>query len=160
MNRLALVSLVLLACAHAPAENAGPPDDDSPVVTPQQTPWKDMTGQQRGRYMAKVVLPKLRPVFQAFDGEKFAKVTCATCHGEHGKQNEFKMPSAELPSLPDSPEVFMATVMKEQPEMVKFMGEKVVPMTAELLGIEAFNPQAPKEGAFGCHGCHTLKSSK
>ena len=38
-----------------------------PVVTPAEVPWKDMTKQQKGRYMAKVVVPKMKVTFQAFD---------------------------------------------------------------------------------------------
>jgi hypothetical protein len=52
---------------------------------------------------------------------------------------------------------FMETTMKEKPEMVKFMSEKVNPMMAELPGVKAFNPAAPDPNAFSCHGCHTLK---
>jgi cytochrome c553 len=158
MRRSSLTLLVLvLSCAHAPASEGPPPDDGSPVVTPAEVPWKDMTKAQRGRYMRKVVTPKMREVFQAYDAEHFAKFGCATCHGKDAKQREFKMPGPDLMALPDSHEVFMATVMKEKPEIVKFMGEKVEPMTAELLGLKPFNPAAPDESAFGCSGCHRLE---
>lgn len=148
---------MMFACAHAPQEGAPPPDDGSPVVTPAEVPWDKMTDDQHHRFMAKVVVPKAREVFQAFDAKGFAKVGCPTCHGKNGKANKFKMPSPELPELPSSEKEFTETTMKEKPEMVKFMSEKVTPMMAELLGEKLFNPAAPDPTAFSCHGCHTLK---
>jgi len=132
--------------------------DTSPVVTPAEVPWKEMTGPQRGRYMAKVVTPKMKALFQAYDPKHFAKFDCASCHGKSAKERKFKMPSPELPALAASPEVFMATTMKEKPEMVKFMGEKVTPLMAQLLGRPHFDHAKPDPTAFSCTGCHTLKS--
>jgi hypothetical protein len=169
-----ILSATFFACAHStpegappPAEGSGPPpggemrgpppDDGSPVVTPAEVPWDKMDEQQHRRYMSKVVVPKAREVFQAFDAKDFAKVGCATCHGKKGKENKFKMPSPELPVLPSSEKEFMETTMKEKPEMVKFMHDKVTPMMAELLGEKPFDPAAPDPAAFGCHGCHTFK---
>ena len=172
MNRhlLPLFACAVLAvsCAHSTASSEGASasqaaaaaEDNSPLVTPEQTPWAQMSKQQRGRYMMKVVMPKMRDLFQAHDPKHFEKVTCGTCHGKNPKAVEFRMPSPDLPSLPDSPEVFMATVMKEKPEMVKFMGEQVAPTMAQLLGLKHFDPAHPEPGAFSCNGCHTLKPSK
>ncbi len=134
-------------------------EDSSPVVTPAEVPWKDMTKHQRARYMGKVVTPKMREVFQAFDAKHFAKVNCATCHGKNAKEKEFKMPNPELPKLPASEKVFMETVMKKKPEMVKFMAEQVTPKMAELLGLKPFDPKAPDPAAFSCEGCHTLEGA-
>lgn len=160
-------ALVITSCATSKSDTTGTSEgamteaeDTSPVVTPAQVPWKDMTGQQRGRYMAKVVVPEFRKVFQAYDPKEFEKVNCATCHGKHGKENKFKMPSPELPVLPSSEEEFMATTYKEHPEMVKFMGEQVTPKMAELLGVPHFDPQHPDPNAFSCQGCHTLKGAE
>lgn len=132
-------------------------EDNSPVVTPAEIPWKDMTPVQRARYMTKVVTPKMREVFQAYDPKHYAKVNCATCHGKSAKERKFKMPSPDLPALPASEKVFMETVMKEKPDVVKFMGEKVSPTMAVLLGRPAFDPAKPDPNAFSCNGCHTLK---
>ena len=43
--------------------------------------YKDMDKKQRGAYMKKVVLPKARELFSAFD-PKLPKVGCKTCHGD------------------------------------------------------------------------------
>jgi hypothetical protein len=152
----AVASALLFSCAHSP-EGDKSAQDTAPLVTPAEVPWKDMTKEQRGRYMAKVVTPKMREVFQGFDAKHFAKVDCKTCHGKSAKEREFKMPSPELPVLPASEKEFMETVMKEKPEMVKFMGEKVTPQMAQLLGLKAFDPSAPDPAAFSCGACHTLK---
>ncbi len=161
-----LVLLLAASCAHsAPAEpatpppggEAPPPEDNSPVVTPAEVAWKDMTKEQRGRYMKKVVMPKMRDLFVAFDPETFKKPSCATCHGKNPKEKKFKMPSDDLPALPASEKEFMATVMKDKPQMVKFMNEQVSATMAELLGVKRFDPKAPDENAFSCHNCHTLK---
>lgn len=132
-------------------------EDTSPLITPAEVPWKDMTAQQRGRYMAKVVTPKMKEIFQAYDAKHFEKVNCATCHGKDAKARKFKMPSPDLPKLSASEKEFMETTMKEKPEMVKFMGEQVTPKVAELLGLKPFDPRNPDPNAFSCHGCHELK---
>lgn len=173
MRKLLLVSTVfVLSCAHTdnaapassenappPGEGAGqpPPDDNSPVVTPKETPWDQMTPQQQRRYMGKVVVPKFRELFQQFDPKHFEKVNCGTCHGKDPKEKHFKMPNEELPVLPASEKEFMATVMKDKPEMVKFMAEVVTPAMAELMNEKPFNPAAPDPKAFSCHNCHTTK---
>ena len=161
---LPLVLVVLIGCAHTnegegPPAGGPPPEDNSPVVTPAEVAWKDMTKQQKGRYMHHVVMPKMKDVFVAFDAEKFAKPNCNTCHGKNPKEHGFKMPSPDLPQLPASEKEFMETVMKDKPEMVKFMSGKVTPMMADLLGLKAFDPKAPDPAAFGCHACHTLKGA-
>ncbi|MGQ0504953.1 MAG: hypothetical protein ACT4TC_06495 [Myxococcaceae bacterium] len=167
MNRSLIAASILLisACATSNPSAATPEqahaavEDSSPLVTPKEVPWKDMTKQQRGRYMVKVVSPKMREVFQAYDPKEFAKFDCKTCHGKGAKERGFEMPTPDLPALPSSEKEFMATTMKEHPEMVKFMGEKVSPMTAELLGLPPFNHQKPDPNAFSCNGCHTLKGT-
>jgi cytochrome c553 len=156
-----LSALALSSCAHSNASTEGSApnvaEDTSPLVTPAEVPWKDMTKEQRGRYMAKVVLPKMKETFQAFDQKKFAKFNCATCHGKDAREKGFKMPTPDLPVLPASEQEFMNTVMKDKPEWVKFMGEQVTPQVAQLLGLEPFNPKQPKPNAFSCNACHTLK---
>ena len=135
------------------------PEDASPLVTPAEVPWKQMTKQQRGRYMKQVVTPKMQALFQAHDAEHYTKFGCATCHGKDAKAKGFEMPNPDLPKLPASPEEFMATTAKEKPEMVKFMVEQVTPQMAHLLGLQPFNPEAPDPNAFSCGGCHTLKGA-
>jgi hypothetical protein len=133
--------------AAAPEKVAGPPK-----------PWKEMSKQERGKYMKDVVTPKMRVTFQAYDADLFAKFDCSTCHGKEPKKHNFKMPSPDLHALPNTPELFMAAlkVKPSWPKWTKFMGEKVEPQVAALLGRPAFDPKKPDPTAFSCNGCHTL----
>jgi cytochrome c553 len=115
-----------------------------------------MTKEQRGKYMGMVVLPKMREVFRSFDSEKFASIGCQTCHGKDARANGFKMPNAQISQLPNSQEDW-GKLMKEKPEWLKFMGEKVKPEMAALLGVPAMDPQNPQPGALGCTACHMMK---
>jgi hypothetical protein len=115
-----------------------------------------MTKEQRGKFMKDVVMPKMKPVFTAFDAKEFAKFECKTCHGDGVADRSFKMPSPSTGELPTTQEGF-ADLMKDKPEWVKFMGEQVKPQMAALLGIEEYNPQAPKPGTFGCYNCHVAE---
>lgn len=136
-----LFALVLLA--EAPA--AGPPQ-----------PWKEMTAEQRGKYMKEVVTPKMKAAFQAFDRKEFKKFGCDTCHGTDAKARKFKMPNPDIYALPSTPAAF-APLMEKKPRMMKFMGEVVKPQMAALLGLPEFDPKKPEAGGFGCTGCHTMK---
>lgn len=115
-----------------------------------------MPKEQRGKFMAMVVVPRMRPVFQAFDSKEFAEFGCKTCHGKNARERGFEMPNPEILALPSTHAEFSA-LMKEKPEWVKFMSEKVTPEMASLLGAP-FDPQNPPPGAFGCGNCHTSKA--
>jgi hypothetical protein len=157
------------ACTSATASGPGPAAETKaamtkdgsaaaePVVGPPQVAWKDMTKQQRGKYMRAVVIPKFKELFTAFDAKHFAKVECATCHGQGAPDRGFKMPNPDLYVLPGS-QAEWGALMKEKPEWLKFMSEKVKPVMATLLGKEEFDPQNPnKPDTLGCHACHTAK---
>jgi hypothetical protein len=159
---LFVCALTLHACGGAPAEPAMPgaasaaePATPSGDETP--TPelaggvaWADMNRDQRIAYMKTTVLPEMTRTLQAFDPKEFEKVTCATCHGEDAKKNEFEMPTSELPKL--SAAGSFEKHMKTEPEMTKFMMQKVVPQMAQLLGEQPYDPATQK--GFGCFNCH------
>jgi hypothetical protein len=168
-------SILALSClaggkgrAAADAEPASPAKETAPaaakekVVGPPETAWKDLTDDQKARYMKMVVVPKMRPVFQEFDADEFKKFNCATCHGKEAKARKFKMPNPEIHALPSTPEAFMAAVKSKPtwPKWTKFMSEKVEPTMAGLLGRPAYDPKKPDPNAFGCNGCHTLEKKK
>lgn len=115
-----------------------------------------MTKQQRGKYMGAVVLPKMRELFRSYNGEKYAAIGCDTCHGKDARARAFEMPNPEIMPLPATQEDW-GKVMQEKPDMLKFMGEKVKPEMAKLLGLPEYNPQSPQPGALGCSACHTSK---
>lgn len=122
--------------------------------------YKDMDKKQRGAYMKKVVLPKARELFSAFD-PKLPKVGCKTCHGDGVADHTFKMPNPKIKPLPGTEEAFMAWVSKDKDaaRWSKFMGEQLVPEMAKLVGKQPFDPKT-KTGEFSCAACHTLKKSK
>jgi|tagenome__1003787_1003787.scaffolds.fasta_scaffold19769349_1 hypothetical protein len=162
--RYSLAAALVGAAAMPPAPQAlaaeptAAPESTAKVVGPPDVAWKDMSKEQRGRYMKAVVTPKMKLVFQDFDPKLFERFNCATCHGKEAKSRAFKMPNPEIHPLPPTPEAYMA-MMKKKPEWErwsKFMGERVAPQMATLLGLPVFDPKKPDPSAFGCKGCHTL----
>jgi hypothetical protein len=129
------------------------------VVGPPDTAWKEMTVEQKAKFMKAVVTPKMKVAFQEFDPKAFAKFNCATCHGKEAKAHKFKMPNAEIHPLPSTPAAFQAMMAKQPtwPKFTKFMGETVKPQMATLLGQPEFDPKKPEAGGFGCQNCHTLE---
>lgn len=130
-----------------------PPAAVAPTI---ELAWKDLPKEKRGKYMASVVVPRMREVFRAFDPKEFAEFGCKTCHGKSARDRGFSMPTPDLPVLPSSHEEFGA-IMKEKPEWVKFMSEKVTPEMATLLGLKTFDPKTQQPGTFSCANCHTAK---
>jgi hypothetical protein len=116
--------------------------------------WDKMTTDEKKAYMKKTVLPTMKKLFVAADQKHYAKMNCQTCHGDKAADNKFKMPSAELPKLPQPTDQagFMA-LQQKKPEVVKFMGTQVKPTMAKLLGKPEWEPNNPT--GFGCYGCHT-----
>jgi hypothetical protein len=147
----------------APAKAA--PAPAAPAAAPAATKiagfdvtWKEMTKEQKGKYMKSTVLPEMKKVFQAFDAKEYKNFTCATCHGKSAKKREFKMPSPEIPHLPGTPAAF-AEAVKKKPQLeavAKFMGEQVKPKVAGLLGQPEFDMKKPEAGGFGCQNCHVI----
>lgn len=120
------------AADAAPSEAAAAPDKK----------FDDMAPAEKLKFMKDVVAPTMAKKFQALDAEHYADFGCITCHGPGAKDGNFEMPSDALPKLPED----MDPLMKEKPEVMKFMIEVVKPEMAKLLG----------EGEdFGCFDCHT-----
>lgn len=110
--------------------------------------WDDMTPEQRGQFMAEVVMPEMRTMFQEYDAERYAEFSCATCHGANAHDVGFHMPNGVAPLDPANiPAIFAST----EPGAV-FMTQRVWPRMGELLGEELYNPET-HEG-FACLNCH------
>jgi hypothetical protein len=133
------------ASASAPAAPTG----DAPVA------WKDMNKQQRATFMRETVVPKMKPLFVAYNA-KYEKFGCGTCHGAGAADQSFKMPNGQLPVLPSNEQGF-AALAKKQPEAMKFMATQVEPEMAKLLGAKEMDPKNPSAGGFSCMSCHTMK---
>jgi hypothetical protein len=156
----ALVTSALFACAavlaacHASESEkpaAAPPADAPPAAAGA---WEGMSKEQRANYMKETVLPKMRPLFAAYDADDFKEMKCGACHGAGAKDKSFKMPNPDLPPLPTDPEGWKK-LETEEAEAVKFMKETVVPTMAALLGEKPFDPAT--HSGFGCFECHTQK---
>ena len=104
-------------------------------------------------YMKKVVVPKMKETFTAFDPKEFEHVTCMTCHGASAKDGSFKMPNPALPKL--SPTDNFKKHKDKDPKVTEFMMTKVNPDMAALLHTTPYDPKT-KLG-FGCFGCHTIE---
>jgi hypothetical protein len=147
------------ALAGCRLETEAPQDQDAAVsplpdagtMTPPQNvysdplpagEWQSLDFDQRKRFMRELVMPSLRPLFQGFDGERFAAFSCSTCHGSGAKAGTFAMPSAEVPAL--SKARLSAAAESDKP-MLAFMREMVKPKMAELLG---------EPDSLRCSSCH------
>ena len=128
-------------------------ESDAPQPAAKKIDWERMTTAQRKKYMKATVLPQMKKLFVAFD-KKYKNMSCQTCHGEKAAENKYKMPNAELPKLPQPTNRagFMA-LQQKKPEAVKFMGTKVKPTMAALLGLPEWSPS--NTTGFGCYECHT-----
>ena len=110
--------------------------------------WADVPPEQRGQWMAEVVVPAMQPLFQETDPERFADFGCATCHGATGQDVHFEMPNGIAPLNPAD---VGAMFQSEQP-MAQLMVQQVWPRMTELLGEQPHNRET-NEG-FGCFSCH------
>jgi len=148
---------LVLACgggSSAPPSSPAPSSAGSAAeaAPPPSGKWSDMNRDQRMTYMKKVVLPKMKQTFSAFDAKEFEHMTCLTCHGAGAKDGSFKMPNPDLPKL--SPEGGFKKHMDQKPEITKFMMSKVLPNMAELLNTQPYD--ANTHLGFGCFGCHAI----
>jgi len=157
-----ILSVVSTAAIAAILLHSGGRPALAKVVGPPEVAWKDMKFAQKRSYMKSAVMPKMKTVFQTFDGEKFKKFTCETCHGKDAADKKYKMPGGDIHPLPSTPEAFGAKMKTEPtwPKFTKFMSQEVEPAMGKLLDVPVFDPKAPVEGAFGCKKCHTLEDAK
>jgi hypothetical protein len=156
-------ALPLSACggsepgAVAPS-GTGPVDADAGVASAVPTSpataaalpktWSDsMTKEQQVAFMSKNVIGPLGKTFKEHDSARYADFSCKTCHGANRQD-----PHAFLPHL--KLEGDNLTAFKTDPEIAKFMHEKVVPAMASAMGLPEYDMKT-KQG-FGCGGCHTF----
>ena len=133
----------------APAKSAGAKKID----------WEKMNKDERKKYMKTVVAPEMKKVFVAFD-KKYSNMSCPTCHGEGAEKGTFKMPNPKLPKLPQPTDKagFMA-LMNKKPEVTRFMGTKVKPTMASLLGLPEWTPERQAPNGFSCYNCHEKEAA-
>jgi cytochrome c553 len=149
---LCVLALGGLLAARAAAEDKSP-TPAAPAATPATIDWQHMDKAQKKKYMKEKVLPEMKVAFIHFDGKKYAKVSCGTCHGEGAVKGTFKMPNPELPKLPSTPAGFKE-LFDKKPKVSQFMATEVKPKMAALLGLQQMTPDNPK--GFGCTHCHEV----
>jgi hypothetical protein len=154
---LALTLVTALGGVAAAADEAPKPTPPAPAagIPPKaKIDWDKMSVDDKKKYMKKTVLPTMKKLFVAVDAKHYKDMNCNTCHGKDPAKTKFKMPSADLPKLPQPTDRagFMA-LQQKKPDVVKFMGTQVKPTMAALLGEDEWSPANPN--GFGCYQCHT-----
>lgn len=152
-----LLAVSLWACGGSQPAASGP-EGSGPAAGAAQAAegnteapeaWSDtLSDKQKAVFMKEKVVPRMSKVFQAYDAKEYENFDCKTCHGP-----QMKEPHEFLPALTMKGGKF--TAAEKEPEVVKFMMEKVMPEMASLFGKEVYDP-ATKQG-FGCAGCHDMK---
>lgn len=151
----ALLAVALAACGgsqpapSAPGEPGAAPAGEAPAEGGADLVWKDdMPTKDKGVFMKQKVQPEMTKIFQAYDGTKYAKFGCKSCHGADMKPH----PVDALPELHMKDGKLVEA--EKMPEMVKFMHDGVVPKMAELFGKPPYDPKT--NSGFGCGGCHKV----
>ncbi len=153
---LTFVCVLLASCGGAsePADSeaTGTTETAGSEEEATQLSFEEMSHEQRGEYMASVVVPRMRAMFQEYDAEEFASFGCRTCHGENAREVGFHMPNTLHPLDPAQLPALFESQDPEAQRLAQFMGGQVMPTMAELLGRQPYDPET-QEG-FGCFGCH------
>jgi cytochrome c551/c552 len=150
-------SFTLMACGgtdHTANAPTAPVDADAGVATAPTaagalpTTWSDsMSKEQQMAFMKQRVVGPMGETFKDHDKARYADFSCKTCHGA-----QYQNPHAFLPHLKLEGENL--TAFKTDPEVAKFMHEKVVPAMAKAMGEPEYDMKT--HTGFGCGGCHTI----
>lgn len=154
MRRTIVTSFLLLAACGGGAETTEETaaTEETTGGEASATAWADMNPEQRGEYMASVVLPRMRAVFDEYDSERFSDFGCATCHGENAREVGFEMPNGLHPLNQAEIPAMFASDDAEQVRFAQFMAGPVMQTMAELLGEQPYDPETHQ--GFGCMNCH------
>lgn len=146
--------LIALASCGGPGAGAGggttAPSSDEVPRPPR--PWAEMSDDEHREWMVTEVLPRMSVAFQGYDAERYTNFGCATCHGQSAFENGFAMPNPALPALYPTGSPEQRQMVREYPEIVRFMFNRVVPPMQTLLGAPAYDAET-LEG-FSCYACH------
>ncbi len=144
-----LLLCVLLGACTTPARDA----TDTTEVEAQTRRWSELDHDARMAVMSTEVMPATRRLFQGFDAERYASVSCATCHGEQGAgAHDYTMPNPNLYPLFPTGTPEQAAMVRDHPEMVRFMHNHVVPEIQAILGADHYDTDT--NTGFSCFSCH------
>jgi hypothetical protein len=113
-------------------------------VNPPPTPWDSMSHADQEMYMVGYVLPIHAEMFREHDATRYARMECATCHGDDGAERGYEMPSRSLPPLPAEGTPAWNAAQQRNPRGWAFMTDHVLPTIRTQLG----------ENDMTCFGCH------
>jgi hypothetical protein len=149
--------VVLAACGGSKSKDAtaaGSTGKASAIeafgLTPPDSPWEQMSFEDREFYMIGKVNPIMKEIFQRHDLAEYEGFDCVDCHGEEMREINFAMPAPSMYIVPPEGTPGHRGMLATFPETVKFMQETVTPAMGKLLGIENFT----------CAGCHPSAAPK
>jgi hypothetical protein len=149
-----LVPFVLLAaCGGAPSTGsttAGTPEHHEPA--PPDRPWAELSHDERRAHMVRHVQPVMAELFAGYDAERFADVSCETCHGADAVERAFAMPNPSILALYPTGSIGQYQMVERYPNGVHFMFTEVVPAMRTMLGAAEYD--AATHTGFSCFACH------
>ena len=147
-----LVMIALTVASVTSCHRAATRPPEAPVAPGH---WSTLNERQRIDYMKAHVMPVMGQLFKGYDPSYYDDPTCVLCHGKRALDGDFSMPNSSLPKL--TTDGTFAKEKADEPEMTRFMMEKVVPAMVQALKVEPYDPAT--ERGFGCFRCHTPKTA-
>ncbi len=142
----ALAALATAGCG------GGASTEETTTVADEPKTWEQMSFDERKAFMASDVLPRMGPIFEQQDAERFGGFTCTNCHGDDAQARNFAMPNPNIMALYPTGTQEQQRMIQEQRPMVMFMFSQVLPAMQELLGAQPYD-EATQTG-FSCYACH------
>jgi hypothetical protein len=157
--RWCLASIVILpvACgAPRPEPKAARSSGASSAPAMQVAPpgpgeWDTWDHARKLAYMKGSFMEEERRIFATWEPVRFRALDCRTCHGPGVEDEGYRMPNPDLPHLFPGKEGY-EELFAHEPEAFRFMQKTLVPETARLLGLPAFDME--KHTGFSCYQCH------
>lgn len=116
-------------------------------ISGPDTPWAEMSAQDREFYMIGKVLPIMHELFARHDAQEYSGFSCESCHGSNMREVSYAMPVATIYRLPEPGSSGWRAMEATQGEAVRFMRDEVTPTMGTLLGIDDYT----------CFHCHTRR---
>ena len=116
-------------------------------ISGPETPWADMSAEDREFYMIGKVLPIMHELFARHDAQEYSGFSCESCHGSNMREVSYAMPVATIYRLPEPGSSGWRAMEAAQAEAVRFMRDEVTPTMGTLLGMDDYT----------CFHCHTRR---
>ncbi|MBK8588223.1 MAG: hypothetical protein IPN77_03655, partial [Sandaracinaceae bacterium] len=116
-------------------------------ISGPDTPWAEMSAEDREFYMIGKVLPIMHELFARHDAQEYSGFSCESCHGSNMREVSYAMPVATIYRLPEPGSSGWRAMEAAQAEAVRFMRDEVTPTMGTLLGMDDYT----------CFHCHTRR---